>query len=204
MVFVSARARLPLAAALLGVAVLAFQPPAQAHHLLEFTGLQPSPLTGFLSGLAHPVIGPDHLLFLLALSLAGLLHRGRWMLALLAAGLTGSAVGLVLPGLPAQELWLALTLLLEAVVLLQQRSVAWLLPAIALHGYALSASVLGWSSAPVAFYLLGLLLSQGALLTLALTLLQRSCAGLAPRLQRALPLALLPAAALLSLQALRG
>jgi urease accessory protein len=42
-----------------------------------------------------------------------------------------------------------------------------LLPSFALHGYVLSASVLGWEPAPIAWYLLGLLVSQGLLLSAA-------------------------------------
>jgi len=180
------------------------QAPAQAHHLLHLTGLKPSPITGLLSGLAHPWIGPDHLLFLLALSLVGLLHRRRWMLGLLATGLTGSVLGLVFPGLPAMELLTALTLVAEALVLLQGWSPALLLPLIAVHGYVLSASVLGWSSTPLAFYLLGLILSQGALLLLALTVMRRLTSSLAPQVRQGLALALIGFGAAFSLLALQG
>ena len=154
---------------------------AQAHHLMDINGLTPTAVNGFLAGLAHPVLGPDHLLFLLALSLVGMKQRGRWMLALLAVGLLGSAAGLVWPGLPGAEIVLALTLGLEALTLLGYLPDLWLLPAMALHGYVLSAAVLGWSSTPVGTYLLGLLLSQGLLLLLALTLLQRTAQGLGRR-----------------------
>ena len=138
-------------------------------HLLH---LKPTPLSGFISGLAHPVFGPDHLLFLLALSLVGLRHRSRWMLGLLATGLAGSVLGLVLPGLPATEALVSLTLVLVALILLRDGDRRLLLPAFALHGYALSSTVLGWNPAPVAFYLLGLLVSQGSLLVFALGILR--------------------------------
>jgi hypothetical protein len=49
----------------------------------------------------------------------------------------------------------------------------------------LSNTVLGWSQAPLAFYGLGLLLSQGVLLLLALTLLRSLVDGLSTQ-QRAL------------------
>jgi urease accessory protein len=58
---------------------------------------------------------------------------------------------------------------------------AVLLPAMAVHGYVLSSSVLGWSAMPVAFYGLGLLLSQAALLLLALAGLRRLTARLSAR-----------------------
>lgn len=134
--------------ALIPVSLLLLSPAARAHHLMGLLHLQPTPLTGFLSGLAHPVIGPDHLLFLLALSLVGLRHRSAWMLALLVTGLAGSGLGLIAPGLPGTEALVAATLMLEALVLLARWPAWLLLPAIALHGYALSGSVLGWTQGP--------------------------------------------------------
>jgi urease accessory protein len=91
----------------------------------------------------------------------------------------------VLPGLPGAEGLGSLTLVLLGLVLLE-RLPRWLLPpAFALHGYLLSASVIGWTAGPVSSYLLGLLLSQGALLLVSLTLLRQALAGL-PVLRRQL------------------
>lgn len=146
--------------------------PVHAHHVMEITELQPTLLNGLLSGLAHPVLGPDHLVFLLALSLLGLNQRSRWMLLLLGVGLAGSAAGLLLPGLPQAELLVAATLALLAGVLLGWLPRVLLLPAMALHGYVLSEAVLGWSTMPLASYLVGLLISQGLLLLLALQVLR--------------------------------
>lgn len=171
----SAPARSAVTLALILTALLLLAPAAQAHHLIELLHLQPTPISGLLSGLAHPWFGPDHLLFLLALALVGLRQRRRWMLGLLLTGLLGSAVGLLLPGLPGREALVSFTLVLEALVLLQRLPAMLLLPAFALHGYALSSTVLGWSQGPLGFYLIGLLLSQGLLLLLSLVLLQRSC-----------------------------
>ncbi len=69
--------------------------PVQAHHFADIGQLKPSMFNGVLSGLAHPVLGPDHLLFLLALSLVGLQKRLSWSLGLLAVGLLGSGAGLL-------------------------------------------------------------------------------------------------------------
>ena len=168
-----------LAPALLtvGLAILVFLPEAaHAHHLMHLLHLKPTPISGLLSGLAHPVLGPDHLLFLLALSLVGLRHRTSWMLALLATGLGGSCLGLVLPGLPAAEALVSFSLVVVALILLAGWDRRLLLPAIALHGYVLSGTVLGWTAAPIATYLIGLLISQGALLLLALGALRHSAA----------------------------
>ena len=156
------------------MALLLWAGPASAHHAMGALGAAtPTPLIGLISGLAHPLLGPDHLLFLLALGLVGLQRRQVWMLSLLAVGLAGSALGLVLPGLPGSELLVALSLVAVALVLLDHLPAAVLLPAFALHGYVLSASVIGWEPSPISFYLLGLLLSQGLLLLGSLTLVRR-------------------------------
>ncbi len=170
------RAALPIGVA--GLACLLAPGPASAHHLMGLFHLTPSPLSGLLSGLAHPVLGPDHLLFLLALGLVGLQRPTRWVLGLLATGLAASLLGLALPGLPGAEVLVALSLVVVALVQLGRLPAALLLPAFALHGYVLSDSVLGWEPTPIGFYLLGLLLSQGLLLTAALTLVRRWSAAL--------------------------
>ena len=167
--------RLALLLTLIPASLLLVAPAAQAHHVMQLLHLQPTPLTGLLSGLAHPVLGPDHLVFLLALSLAGLGHRSAWMLALLVTGLAGSLLGLLMPGLPGAEALVSATLILEALVLLTRWPVGLLLPAFGLHGYALSSSVLGWTQGPLVTYLIGLFLAEGLLL-LALTLLRRLAA----------------------------
>lgn len=190
------------AAGLLGLATLAFLAtglPAEAHHAMEALSLKPTALNGLLSGLLHPVLGPDHLLFLLALSLVGLRHRAGWMLGLLAVGLMGSALGLLLPGLPGAEVLVALSLVLVALVLAERLPRPWLLPAFALHGYVLSAAVIGWTAMPVAAYLLGLLLSQGLLLFASLRLLAVFAASLAPWVRQALVVAVAAAGTLLAL-----
>jgi urease accessory protein len=142
--------------------------PALAHHPMESMALVPSPVSGLISGLAHPLLGPDHLLFLIALALVGFQRSMRWTMALLLV-----ALGLWLPGLPGAEALVSLSLVVEGLVIVGRLPALSLIPAFALHGYVLSASVIGWESTPIAFYLLGLLLSQGALLTLSLVGLRR-------------------------------
>ena len=168
-------AALPLGAAAL---LLLAATPASAHHLMDLLQLTPSPLSGLVSGLAHPLFGPDHLLFLLALGLVGLQKRLSWMIGLLATGLAGSVLGLALPGIPLAEPLVALSLVVVGLVLLQRLPALLLVPAFALHGYVLSAAVIGWEQGPIAFYLVGLLISQGLLLTSALTLVRRWGTGL--------------------------
>jgi urease accessory protein len=47
-----------------------------------------------------------------------------------------------------------------------------LLPAIGVHGFVLSAPVLGWEPTPTAFYFFGLLISQGLLLWISLIIIK--------------------------------
>jgi len=159
--------------------------PASAHHLMElFHQQDPSALAGLLSGLGHPLLGPDHLLFLLALGLVGLRQSSRWMLGLLTTGLAATGAGLLLPGLPGAETLVALSLVVLGLVLCERLPRWTLLPAFALHGYVLSASVIGWEPTPVLMYLMGLLISQSALLLLGLGLVRSWSRQLAPAQQR--------------------
>ena len=153
--------------------------PALAHHPMESMALVPSPVSGLISGLAHPLLGPDHLLFLIALALVGFQRSLRWALGLLLVGLSATALGLWLPGLPGAEALVSLSLVAEGLVIAGRLPALSLIPAFALHGYVLSASVIGWESTPIAFYLLGLLVSQAALLVLSLLGLRRFSQGLA-------------------------
>ena len=157
----------------LACAALLLAGPASAHHLMGFFHLEPTPLSGLISGLMHPILGPDHLLFLLAIGLVGLQRPRTWVVALLACGLLGAGLGLVTPGLAAVEPLVALSLVGTGLVLAGRLPAAVLVPSIALHGYALSGSVIGWEATPIAFYLIGLLISQAGLLTLGLTLVNR-------------------------------
>jgi len=162
--------RFGLLAALLPLAAA----PALAHHPMESMGLEPSALSGLISGLAHPLLGPDHLLFLLVLGLVGWQRSLRSAITLLAVGLAGSALGLIWPGLPGAEALVSLSLVLEGLVLSGRVPAVLLVPAFALHGYVLSGSVLGWETTPIAFYLLGLLVSQALLLAVSLKLVGRA------------------------------
>jgi len=164
----------PLPAAALGAAgflALAMLLPASAsaHHLMGEFRMQPGPISGLVSGLMHPILGPDHLVFLLAIGLVALSRRTGWIFGLLFAGLAGAGLGLVLPGFAAVEPLVALSLVATGLVLLGRLPAAVLVPAFALHGYALSGSVIGWEPTPIAFYLVGLLLGQSLLLLVSLT-----------------------------------
>ena len=122
--------------------VLAGASPALAHH--PFEGVEASSLTpvqGLISGLGHPLLGPDHLLFLLALVFLGLKRPLRWILPLLALGLGGSLLSQLVPLAPSfssiAEVAVALSLAVEGLIALGLVPAALLLPLIGLHGYCL-------------------------------------------------------------------
>lgn len=169
------RAAVLAATSLLLLAPLA---PALAHHPFGMKdGADLSAWQGLLSGIGHPLLGPDHLLFLLALAFVGLKRAQRWTLPLLAVGLGGSALAQVvtLPAgaTPWAEALVALSLALEGLVALSVLPAAWLLPLFGLHGFLLGGMVVGAEPTPLLGYLAGLLLGQGALLLLVTSLSQR-------------------------------
>ena len=142
---------------------------ALAHHPFGMAeGSAISPWMGFVSGIGHPLLGPDHLLFLLAIGFVGLRRPLAWVLPLLATGLLGSAVAQVVPLAdsiaPLAEALVSLSLVLAGLVALGRVPAAALLPAIALHGYLLGGAIVGAEATPLSTYFLGLLVGQGALL----------------------------------------
>jgi urease accessory protein len=160
-----------LGAALAGAAVLAAAP-ALAHHPMG--GATPRTLTeGLLSGLAHPVIGPDHLAFVIGIGILSASARHGWALPaiFLVAGALGTALHLGGAGVPGSE-WLvagSVVLMGAAIWLYGRLSAAPTAGLCAvggiLHGYALAESIVGAEPSPLGAYLIGLAAIQ---LTLAL------------------------------------
>ena len=145
--------------------------PAFAHH--PFGMGDSGALTawqGLLSGLGHPLLGPDHLLFLLALGFVGLQRPLRWVLPMLAIGLGGSLLSQFIPLPDAVAPWaealVSLSLAVEGLIALSMAPAAWLLPLFGLHGFLLGSTIVGAEPSPLLSYFLGLLLAQGSLLLL--------------------------------------
>lgn len=139
--------------------------PAFAHHATG--GMIPRTLgEGLLSGLAHPVIGLDHLAFLAGLGvLAALMPTGAILPVLFLVG-SAAGVGLHLAGttLPASEWLVAVSLAGLGIGLLVRpaghRAFAPMALAGLIHGYALSESIVGAEPNPLGAYLAGLTASQ--------------------------------------------
>ncbi len=123
-----------------------------------------------VSGIGHPLLGPDHLLFMLGIGLVGIKRTKRWILPLLGVGLAGSALVQLqpLPDFLASwaEAFVSLSLAIEGLIVLDLLSSKWLLPMFALHGYLLGSTIVGAEPSPLIGYFFGLLLAQGSLLLL--------------------------------------
>jgi len=149
--------------------------PAQAHHMMGGR-LPANAWEGFLSGLAHPVIGVDHLVFVTAIGcLAATLVRG-WLLPLpfVVMAMAGTGLHLQKVILPGSELMIAVSvILLGALVFWRQQLPFWFIAigaAIAglFHGYAYGESIVGAEMPPTLAYLAGFTLIQYLVALLAL------------------------------------
>lgn len=173
---------LPLRRPALALATPFLAGPAFAHHAMD--GETPATfLQGLLSGIAHPVIGLDHLAFVLAaawvLSRVATLPRAALAASFAAAAVAGTVLHLALVDVPRSELLVALTVVLAGLAVAWRRTtpaaLLWTaLPAAGvLHGYAYGESIVGAEPAPLAAYLLGFALIQLAIMLGAASLLSR-------------------------------
>jgi urease accessory protein len=140
--------------------------PALAHHPLGGKMVS-NPLEGLLSGLAHPVIGLDHLAFVIAVGCGSALLAKHQPIArviplgFLTAAIAGTAIHLLKVDLPFNELWVALSVLLMGLTigLGQKLPVAALAGFVSLaglfHGYAYGEAIVGAETAQLVSYLVG-------------------------------------------------
>jgi urease accessory protein len=167
------------------VAVMLLALPALAHHPMGGRAIATG-YEGFMSGLAHPIIGLDHLAFVVA---SGLVAVGRpWgavvPVAFAIAALLGTGLHLQAVDLPLIEGAIALSVLAIGILLAWPQplksglgqTVALAIAAIVagtFHGYAYGEAVVGVEMGPIAFYLAGFTLVQLAIALGARTLTTR-------------------------------
>ena len=171
---------------------------AFAHHPLG--GAAPETmLHGFLSGVGHPIIGFDHLAFVLAIGVfsAFQTHRLALPFGFVIGTVIGSLLTLAAVTLPLTELMITLSVLFAGFIVMRGRDVA-ILPATILgtlaglfHGAAYGAAVIGAETTPIIAYLAGFGLTQLAIMLAAGFAMQQiwkaaSMAELQPRLAGAL------------------
>lgn len=171
--------------------------PAWAHHPMG--GQAPTSLfEGMASGVAHPIIGIDHFVFLLAVGLVavGLRHRYWIPLPFVLATILGTTLHLMSVNLFLTETMVALSVVLAGALLItynRYRSLmVLLLSAVAgvFHGYAYGEAIVGSEPTPVAAYLVGFSLVQyGAIATVIAVggmVLKRASAHQSVRITRAM------------------
>jgi urease accessory protein len=152
-------------------AALAVAMPAAAHHPMG--GATPATLLeGLLSGIGHPIIGFDHLLFILAVGVAGYFFGRRIAIitAFLAAALAGTLLHLRATNIPYADAWVALSLIVLGLLFLRRSDFLKSQAAVALfalsgiaHGYAYGEAIVGAEATPLLAYLTGFTLVQFAL-----------------------------------------
>lgn len=157
--------RLPTVAAALVVLLIAV--PAYAHHPMG--GVTPSTLVeGLLSGIGHPIIGIDHLVFVIGIGLAAsFLSRGLAMPGFfVGATLLGTGIHLMAFSLPFVEVVISASVLLLGVMIFVKRSqplAIWaslFVVAGIFHGYAYGEAIIGAEATPLVSYLAGFAIIQ--------------------------------------------
>lgn len=145
-----------------GLSSLVLGTPVLAHH--PFGGSTPTTaITAFLSGLGHPVIGLDHLAFVIIVGLlAAVMGLGLMVLiAFTVAALAGTGLHLMGLNLPLPEVIISASVLLFGIFLAlkQQPSTCWVMGLTAIaglfHGYAYGEAIVGANMGPLFAYLLG-------------------------------------------------
>lgn len=169
------QSRLGLTVVLVAIlAFFSFTEPAFAHHP---TGgeLPNSWLEGFLSGLGHPVIGIDHLVFVIASGLIAVGSQRGWLIptGFILATPIGTGIHLQEIDIPFVEALIGISVLAMGVLLINRRTNQESQPlvysiviavgsAIAgiFHGYAYGESIIGAEMTPILAYLAGFTVIQ--------------------------------------------
>ncbi|WP_199302644.1 HupE/UreJ family protein [Oscillatoria sp. FACHB-1406] len=137
--------------------------PAFAHHAMG--GRMPANFfEGFITGLAHPIIGFDHFAFIIAVGLFAALkpQKGWWIpVAFVIATLGGTGLHLLKLNIPFSEAFVAASIISVGLLFAANCTPA-LAGAIAFsalagifHGYAYGESIVGAEPTPLIAYLMG-------------------------------------------------
>jgi len=161
-----------------------FAAAAHAHHAMG-GALPRSFLEGLLSGLGHPIIGLDHLAFVVAVGLVAALCRAAYGLPVcfLAAMLAGLGLHLAALDLPAAEVAIALSVIVLGGLAVRARQVPAAVAAVLFaaaglfHGYAYGESIIGAEPSPLGAYLIGLVAVQYAIAAGAIALSRSAAAA---------------------------
>ena len=149
-------------AALLGILAVALAVPAAAHHPLG-GGTPMTAWHGFLSGIGHPVIGFDHLAFVVAVGIASAFVGLRYFAPaiFIAATVVGCLLALAIGPMAQLEMMISASVALIGIMLLSGRTfpsagyMALFAVAGVLHGGAYAGAVVGAEATPIGAYLIG-------------------------------------------------
>ncbi len=144
--------------------------PANAHHVMD-GNLPTTFMQGLLSGLGHPVIGPDHFAFILAIGVAAaIVPAGMGLIAaFVAASTAGVLIHVGAGSIAYVEVLVAASVVAAAAALAfgdSARSTTWLTLAAGagiVHGMAFGETIVGAEQGVLGGYLLGLGLVSAAI-----------------------------------------
>jgi urease accessory protein len=136
--------------------------PALAHHALG-SKLPTNLFEGFVSGLAHPVIGIDHFAFVVAVGLLSAGQQNGFLItaAFILAAMAGTGIHVLGFDLPFPEIIIASSVIAFGVMLVLSKKPNWFVLAVLgavaglFHGYAYGESIVGAQMAPLIAYLAG-------------------------------------------------
>lgn len=147
--------------------LLLISTPADAHHMMG--GKTPDTFfAGFMSGLAHPIIGLDHFAFVVGVGLlASFFAWGITLpLSFVFTSILGTIIHLMGVNLPLPELIISLSVVITGILLTREHNfnsiIILALAVIAgiFHGYAYGESIIGAENAPFIAYLAGFAVIQ--------------------------------------------
>jgi urease accessory protein len=159
------------AIAFFACAALAVPLTAEAHHAMG-ASTPATAVEGLISGVAHPIIGFDHLVFVLAIGVACYYfgQKAGTILGFLGGAVTGTVLHLHKTTLAYPDVWIALTLVVLGFLFFRGERFLKSKAALALfalagiaHGYAYGESIVGAEATPLYAYLAGYTLVQLAL-----------------------------------------
>lgn len=168
--------------AVLAMTAIAAAVPALAHHPLG--GVTPDNfMDGFLSGIGHPIIGVDHLAFIIAVGIASAFMSGRYMMPAFFVGATVLGCLLYSVGnvtLPFTEFAIAASVLILGVLVMSGRELDPRVCAVLFsmaglfHGSAYASEIVGAEATPLVAYLIGFSLLQYAIAAITIVFLRET------------------------------
>ena len=139
--------------------------PAFSHHPMGGE-LPQNFLNGILSGIGHPIIGFDHLAFILTFGIITSYFKNKVLLPLcfVTFSLIGTIVSVNFLVVPFSELIISLSIIVAGLTSLYEKKINIYFPIILalgggfFHGYAFGQSVVGIEASPLIAYLIGIAL----------------------------------------------